>query len=108
MARLFEDMSFDEKLNHIEECRKYGRDEIQKGSPAALADISDAFDYWMPWMLERLGSIKGAADKELASLTSDYQQVEGGWVPVGAVRHAVKDAFNKVERPQPRKDMKPE
>jgi hypothetical protein len=52
--KLFDDMTFDEKLSHIESCRINGLEEINKGSPAQLADIADHLDYWEPWLLETI------------------------------------------------------
>ena len=56
--KLFEDMTFDERLDHIEECQTEAARCIRRGDPSQLADIAVHIDYWGPWMLGELRRIK--------------------------------------------------
>ena len=52
MTKLFDDMTFSEKLAH---CKKmFCETEILADNETTLADIHDIFDYWAPWMFEQL------------------------------------------------------
>lgn len=54
MTKLFDDMTFDEKLNHIEKLQKEAAECIRNGEPSNLADIADHIDFYGPWMLKAL------------------------------------------------------
>lgn len=57
-TKLFDDMTFDEKMEHLEKCRLDAIECIRKGYPANLADIADWPDYWGPWLIEECKRLK--------------------------------------------------
>jgi hypothetical protein len=103
MSKLFEDMSLDEKLAHIEKCQVEAVRCIGRGDPSQLADIADHIDYWGPWMLAQLRKQTQLinalrAEAELAwQLDSEYfgkdgySLVYGEWTRAHAARLKLED-----------------
>jgi len=54
MGKLFGDMTFTERLDHIQTCCKDGVECIQNRGGSDRAEVADMFDYWVPWMLKEL------------------------------------------------------
>ena len=74
MCKLFEDMSFSEKLDHIEKCQEQAIKEIKNGSPSQLADIADHVDIWGPWMLGELRKYGPISNKSLDELAIEISE----------------------------------
>jgi len=74
MNKLFDKMTFSEKLAHIKQCQEEGLEEIRKGSPSNLADIADHLSLWGPWMLHELTMRHEAQYESLDRL--DEEEVE--------------------------------
>jgi hypothetical protein len=52
--KLFIDMNFEEKMEHLEKCRLNGLECIRNGEPSNLADIADWLDIWGPWLMDEV------------------------------------------------------
>lgn len=76
--KLFKDMTYREKLNHLQQM-------IDDGLTACndehvyLADIVDMFDIWGPWMLTelRINSINGDEPEKVALMKQQRNLIEG-------------------------------
>lgn len=53
-SKLFNDMTFDEQMEHLEKCRLNAIECIRNGEDACLADIADWPDIWGPWLTNEL------------------------------------------------------
>ncbi len=61
--KLFDDMTFDEKMAHLEKCRLEGLECIRQGYPSNLADIADWLDLWGPWLIDQCAMYQAEADR---------------------------------------------
>lgn len=61
--KLFEDMNFKEKMDHLEKCRLNAIECIRNGEPSNLADIADWTDIWGPWLMDECKRLKTLLDR---------------------------------------------
>lgn len=58
----FADMTPAEKVDHCERCIKSAYEELQnQHGPVELADILDVWDYWTPYLIDRVRKLEAAA-----------------------------------------------
>jgi len=52
MPKQFNDMTLQEKINHIRKSQQLALEEIRKGAPSNLIDITDHIDVYGPWLCD--------------------------------------------------------
>lgn len=67
-TKLFNEMTFQEKIDHIRECQREGIKAIQNGSPSYLADIADHLEIWGPWLCDRVEELQKKIEIALKAL----------------------------------------
>lgn len=95
--KLFEDMSFEQKMIHLEKCRLNALDCIANGEPSNLADICDWHDIWGPWLMSEVKSL--TKENEILKAQLKYVQ-DNSW----KIAEAFSDDF-KTELEQIRSKM---
>lgn len=63
MSKLFTDMSPAEKIEHCKRCIADAYEHLQaEHGPVHLADILDVWDYWTPYLLDRLTALEAVLE----------------------------------------------
>lgn len=79
--KLFADMSPAEKLEHCKRSIASGYEHLQaEHGPVRLADIHDVWDYWAPYLIqrvERLEAVLGAARESILACLDPVLEKDG-------------------------------
>lgn len=86
MSKLFDDMTPLQKHQHCKRCIDEAYRHLQaEHGPVLLADIHDVWDYWAPYLLERVAFLEAVLVAARASLLPclDPMQVADGFNDCG-------------------------
>lgn len=83
--KLFEDMSNEKKIIHVQKMLIKAKAEYLKECDSRLADILDIWDYWAPWLIYRVRELEKDNEELLKELNTkrnsnlmDLMKEQGG------------------------------